>query len=144
MTNVVELKARREARDLPNMDDDRMIEVCHQINHSMTIVRDRGYTPEEISAAMRHFLGLGEKAFAEHCESILVDEPMRCDPGTLKALQEIVASEEFGWMTDWEINFAKAIVATIKYNSRLSPRQHTVAYRIVQKVRAGRVREATG
>jgi hypothetical protein len=53
MTNVVELKARREARDLPNMDDDRMIEACHQINHSMTIVRDRGYTPEEISAAMR-------------------------------------------------------------------------------------------
>jgi hypothetical protein len=144
MTNVVDLKARRQARDLPDMDDDRMIEARHQINHSMTIVRDRGYSPEEISAAMRHFVSLGEKAFAEHCERILVEEPMRHDPGTFKALKDIVTSEEFGWMTDWEINFAKAIVATIKYNSRLSPRQHTVAYRIVQKVRAGRVREATG
>jgi hypothetical protein len=143
MTNVVELKARREDRDLPNMDEDRMIEARHQINHSMTIVRDRGYSAKEIAEAMGYFISLGEEEFAKHCESILVREPMRHDPGTFKALKEIVASEEFGWLTDWEINFVKSMVATIKYNSRLTPRQHTVAYRIVQKVRAGRARDSS-
>jgi hypothetical protein len=142
MTNIVDLRARREARDLLNVDDDRLIEACHQINHSMTIVRDRGFTPEEISAAMRALLALGPSAFAEHCEFVLVKVPMRSDPGTLKALREIVDAEEFGSMNDWEINFAKSMVATKDYNCRLTPKQQNVAYRIVQKVRAGRARDA--
>ena len=143
MTNVVELKARRETRDLPNMDEDRLTEARHQINNSMTIVRDRGYTASEIAEAMRYFLSLDDEAFAQHCESMLVKQPMRHDPGTFKALKEIVAAGEFGWLTDWEINFAKSMVATIKYNSQLTPRQHTVAYRIVQKARAGRARDSS-
>jgi hypothetical protein len=124
------------------MDNDRLTEACHQINLSMTIVRDRGYTPAEISAAMAGFLSLGPSAFAEACESVIVQAPMRSDPGTLKALREIVAAKEFGWITDWEINFAKSMVATKDFNCRLTPKQQNVAYRIVQKVRAGRARDA--
>jgi hypothetical protein len=146
MTNVVELKARRETRDLPNMDEDRLIEARHQINNSMTIVRDRGYTAREIAEAMRYFLSLDDEAFAQHCDSMLVKQPMRYDPGTIHALKEIVAAEEFRWLTNWEINFAKSMAKTAPepnpYNYRMTPRQHTVAYRIVQKVRAGRTKNA--
>ena len=144
MTNVVDLNSRRRPHDHPGLDSDRFIEACRHLNYSMVVIKDRGCAPHEIAHAMNYFLSLGPEAFTQLCDSAILNEPVNHDPGTLKALREIVAGEEFAAITGWEIQFAKSIVATKDYNSQLTPKQANVGYRIVQKVRAARVQGAAG